>query len=352
MPELPADRRCRVIFTLFLVLLFAGQFVQAVPKPPNPLKAALGTARPFHGVALVDDAGKRGGFYAEGFADRDRKWPLTSKSRFIIGSISKQVTATLVLRQVDQGKLNLDDFIGKYLGEKIPGAGSVRIRHLLNHGSGITGEDKPLASEPGKTFAYSNTNYILLARILEKVTGTPFAESVNRLFRSIGMRDSFAAGAGKLPPIVAGYDEIKPNELSRADPAEPLRFPASGGMVSTAEDLVKWTAALHGGKLLSKSGYVAMVTPTITRKNRWGEIGYGFGMQVTTNGGKVEYSHGGYVSGFQSLLLYYPETRRTVIILENVSWNLDDQTRAYGPHDALRDWAARFRGPRQLFFRS
>jgi CubicO group peptidase (beta-lactamase class C family) len=340
MPENPADRRFRVILALFLVLL-AGQFVQAVPKPPNPLKAALGTARPFHGVALVDDAGKRVGFYAEGFADREKKIPLILKSRFIIGSISKQVTATLVLRQVDQGKLNLDDVIGKYLGENAPGAGSIRIRHLLNHSSGITGEGKPLASEPGKTFVYSNFNYILLSRVIEKVTGRPFPETVNELFRSLGMRDSFAAGAGKSLPIVAGYDEIRLNEFSKADPAEPLQFPASGGMVSTAEDLVKWTAALHGGKLLSKQSQDAMVTPTITRKNRWGEIGYGFGLQVTTNGGRLEYSHGGYVPGFQSLLLYYPETRRTVVILENVSWNLDDQARAYGPHDALRGWAVR-----------
>lgn len=342
MAETPADRRFHVIFTVFLILLLAGQFVQAVPKPPNPLKAALGTARPFHGVALVDDAGKRVGVYAEGFTDRERKLPPTSKSRFIIGSISKQVTATLVLRLVDQGKLNLDDFIGKYLGEKVPGAGSVRIRHLLNHSSGITAEDRPLASEPGKTFAYSNFNYILLSRVVEKVTGKPFAQSVNDLFRSLGMRDSFAAGAGKSLPMVAGYDEIRLNEFSKADSAEPLRFPASGGMVSTAEDLVKWTAALHGGKLLSKKNYDAMVTPTITRKNRWGEIGYGFGLQVTTNGGRLEFSHGGYVPGFQSLLLYYPENRRTVVILENVSWNLDDQARAYGPHDAVREWAARF----------
>lgn len=343
MPEPTVGRRLSAFLALVLLLpVFSipGNG-WAVLKTPNPLKEALGTARPFHGVVLVEDGTRRPGFYSEGFADREKKILLTQKSRFIIGSISKQVTATLVLRLVDRGKLNLDEFIGKYLGEKVPGAGSVRIRHLLNHSSGIAGEDKPLASESGKTFAYSNLNYILLSRIVEKVTGRHFPETVNGLFHSLGMRDSFAAEVGKSLPIVAGYDEIRLNEFSRTDSAEPLRFPASGGMVSTAEDLVKWTAALHGGKLLSKKTYEAMVTPTITRKNRWGEIGYGFGLQITTNGGKLEYSHGGYVPGFQSLLLYYPETRRTVVILENVSWNLDDQARAFGPHDALRDWAAR-----------
>lgn len=343
MPETSASRRLGVFLALvfFLPVFSIPGNSRDVLNASSPLGLLLGKGRPFHGVALVKDGTTRTNFHTEGFADREKKTPLTLKSRFIIGSISKQVTATLVLRLVDKGKLNLDDFIGKYLGENVSGAGSVRIRHLLNHSSGVTGEDKPLASEPGKTFAYSNLNYILLSRIVEKVTGRPFVESVNELFRSLGMRDSFAAGQGKLRPMVAGYDEIRLNEFSRTDPTEPLRFPASGGMVSTAEDLVKWTAALHGGKLLSKKSYDAMVTPTITRKNRWGEIGYGFGLQVTTNAGKPEYSHGGYVPGFQSLLLYYPETRRTVVILENVSWNLDDQARAFGPHDALRDWVAR-----------
>jgi D-alanyl-D-alanine carboxypeptidase len=345
MPEPFAGRRLWAWLALFL---FSISLNAQVPSPETILKRfegfdrALATGRGVSGVAYVVDGKQELAFSWSGFADREKRILFSLKSRFIIGSISKQVTATLVLRLVDQGKLNLDDFIGKYLGEKVPGAGSVRIRHLLNHSSGIVGEDKPLATEPGKTFAYSNFNYILLSRILEKVTGKPFAQSVNDLFRSLGMRDSFTAGAGKLPPMVVGYDEIRLNEFSKADSAEPLRFPASGGMVSTAEDLVKWTAALHGGKLLSKKSYDAMVTPTITRKNRWGEIGYGFGLQVTTNGGRLEYSHGGYVPGFQSLLLYYPENRRTVVILENVSWNLDDQARAYGPHDAVREWAARF----------
>lgn len=345
MPELFAGRRPWVLLVLFL---FGISLNAQVPSPETILKRfegfdrALTTGRDLAGVAYVVDGKRELAFSSAGFADREKRILFSLKSRFIIGSISKQVTATLVLRLVDQGKLNLDDFIGTYLGEKVPGAGSVRIRHLLNHSSGIVGEDKPLASEPGKTFAYSNVNYILLSRIVEKVSRRPFVTSVNDLFRSLGMRDSFAAGAGKVPPMVVGYDELKLNEFSRTDPAEPLRFPASGGMVSTAEDLVKWTTALHGGKLLSKKSYDAMVTPTITRKNRWGEIGYGFGLQVATNAGKPEYSHGGYVPGFQSLLLYYPQTRRTVVILENVSWNLDDQGRAYGPHDAVREWAARF----------
>lgn len=345
MPE-PFAGRC--LCTCLALFLFGISLNAQVPSPETILKRfegfdrALATGRGVSGVAYVVDGKQELAFSSSGFADREQRILFSLKSRFIIGSISKQVTATLVLRLVDREKLSLDDFIGKYLGENVPGAGSVRIRHLLNHSSGITAEDKPLASVPGKTFAYSNLNYILLSRIVEKVSRRPFVESVNELFRSLGMRNSFAAAAGKLPPMVVGYDEIKLNEFSRTDPAEPLRFPASGGMVSTAEDLVKWTSALHGGKLLSKKSYDAMVTPTVTRKNRWGEIGYGFGLQVTTNAGRAEYSHGGYVPGFQSLLLYYPETRRTVVILENISWNLDDQARAYGPHDAVREWAARF----------
>ncbi len=307
-----------------------------VPRAED-VKKAVNAVRPFQGAVLIAGGEKPVVQHVEGFADREKKIPLTVESRFVVGSIAKQITAVLILRLVEKGKVDLDAPVGKYLDLKADWAGQVTVRHLLNHTSGIVAEDQPLKAEPGKTFAYSNLGFDLLGRIVERVSKKPFSASVLELFRVSGMKQSSVLEPVANPGLATGYDEVSLLNFSVASMAAQSKHPASGGMVSTVNDLVRWNAALHGGKLLSKSGYQAMVTPGIRRTNRWGDIGYGFGLQITTNGGRLEYSHGGYVAGFQSTLLYYPETRRTVVILENVSWNLDDTTRAFAPHDAVRD---------------
>ena len=117
--------------------------------------------------------------------------------------------------------------------------------------------------------------------------------------------------------------------------------------MSTAEDLRRWNDCLHGGGLLSPASYAAMTKPRpqATRTHRWGRLGYGFGLQVSDEGGERELSHGGYVPGYVSTLIRYPEEGVDLVVLENVSWRAADMARAFWMHDRVRaSVRARLRG--------
>lgn len=95
----------------------------------------------------------------------------------------------------------------------------------------------------------------------------------------------------------------------------------SGGLISTAHDLLKWNQALYGGKLFGSKTYQAMMTPSAQREHRWGTVGYGYGVHINPEGGISEISHNGIISGYLSTLNYYPHNKISIIILENqVLW--------------------------------
>lgn len=261
---------------------------------------------------------------------------LTPDSRFVIGSISKQMTAALVLREVERKRVDLDAPIGTYLTLSADWASRVSVRQLLNHTSGVAALDKPLASEPGSTFAYSNLNYDMLGQIVERRSGQRFAAAAARLFAMCGMTSTTAADPARATGLAAGFSEERGGVLSRVKPDGGLAHVPSGGIVSTARDLVRWNLCLHGGRAVSAASYGAMTRPSSTRQHRWGTLGYGFGLQVTEQDGLTEFSHGGYVPGYIATMTFYPRARRTLVVLENTSWDADDMARVFAPHDALR----------------
>lgn len=294
---------------------------------------ALGEAakkRPFSGVLLVALGDEIVVRRSAGLADRARGTPITEASRFVIGSLSKQMTAALVLEQVEHGRIRLDDPIGKYLPLAVPWADTVHVRHLLDHTSGVVALDAPLAHEPGASFEYSNLGYDLLGRIVERISERSFTASAARLFARCGM----ATADG---PRVVGYDEATSGAWKAiAAPGEVAEHPASGGLIASADDLVLWSRCLQFGRAVSMDSYRQMTAPSTTRTHRWGRLGYGFGLQILDSDGLLELSHSGYVPGFVSTLLVYPRRCVTVVVLENLSTPASDTSRAFAPHDAIR----------------
>ncbi len=224
--------------------------------------------RGFNGAILVAERGKvlfSGGY---GFADFEAGFPNTTETPFRIASITKPFTALCVLQLRERGLLDLDDPVSKYLPE-YPGGEAIKLIHLLSHTSGIpeyatvaflgradrpyTGDellrhfrDKGLRFPPGTKFEYSNSNYIALGLIIERVSSLPYGDFVAKnVFEPVGMTASRYGGG---PGLATGYLRLAEGGGVPAFPIDLSSLYSSGGLVSSVEDLYKWDRALRGGR--------------------------------------------------------------------------------------------------------
>ncbi len=278
--------------------------------------------RPFNGIIQIEQDGKAIYRKRLGYADLETKKRFGKHTQFVIGSLSKQITAVILLRTKEKGLLDFHIGIGNYLPElKQAWKDSVTIHHLLNHTSGIKTLDAPLASRPGAQFAYSNLAYALLGQILEKVNHQSFADQAQALFRECGMKHSATPEAGKLKWLPKGWFKNQKGDFEAVEnPFIKNSIPA-GLMVSTAADLSEWNALLHSGKLLSKESYDEFTKPSSTRAHPlFGDVDYAYGIQMTHLNDLFEISHGGYVKGFVAVNFYQPATKLSLIVLENYDW--------------------------------
>lgn len=263
----------------------------------------------------------------------------TNDTQFLIGSLSKQITAALVLREVDQGRIDLDAPINKYLTQ-LPAewGATVTVRHLLNHTSGIVAIDKPLKTVPGVSFAYSNLGYNLLGQLVAVTSAQSYSSLANALFSHCDMTNSIAVAKGSQQPasVVAGYHEKQLGVFTSVTKPFPYSAIPSGGIISTPFDLVQWNQCLHKRGIISSTSHQQMITKAATRKHRWGELGYGFALQLSQDPAPTEWSHSGYVLGYISTLAYYPESDISLVLLENTSWYPKDMSRVFYYHDQLR----------------
>lgn len=309
------------------------------PRFATALTAALDDSaekRPFSGVVLVASGDRIVGRYRAGFADPARSQPITEQSRFVIGSLSKQITAALVLREAEAGRLTLDDAIVRYLPLGLPA--TVHVRHLLNHTSGLRAIDEPLAREPGVSFEYSNLGYDLLGQLVEHTSGQPFSQAVKRLLAACDILGPGTLDSSNESSLVVGFGESAEGRLSPLpQPSELREHPASGGLIASAGEFLRWSRCLQSKRAVSPSSLQAMTTASTTRAHRWGALGYGFGLQLLESDGLLELSHSGYVPGFVSTWLEYPNRCTTVVIFENLATPVTDMSRAFAPHDAIRN---------------
>lgn len=257
---------------------------------------------------------------------------------------------------VEEGKLSLDDRLTKYFPDAPQAWNRVTVRHLLTHTSGIqnhvavpgylkifktditfettpAGQDilkefykLPLEFEPGETWAYDNTGYYLLGFIIEKASGRSYYQFVEeRVFKPLGMNST---GNTDPRPVVpnraAGYEWVKDRYENRHPLLPAIAFSA-GTIISTAEDMAKWDAALYSERLLKKSSLRQIWTPAETRDGALASFDYGFGWFVDSYHGHPYVQHSGGTPGFSSVIYRFMDDKLTVIILSNHSDRFLDQ---------------------------
>jgi D-alanyl-D-alanine carboxypeptidase len=291
--------------------------------------------KPFNGVILLTKNGKTIYFKTKGYSDLDKKTPLQLNDPFVIGSISKQITAVLLLREVEHGRVNLNAPIYDYLPElrKNWPQDTITVLHLLTHTHGIINLSQPLRFKPGSQFLYSQIGYDLLAKIIEHVSGKPFAEVAQELFKSCNMSTTFHPDY-KPKNLINGYTEQADGEID-PDTISLENYAAAGSFISTAMDLNLWNKNVHEGKLLSNKTYQLMITK---QKNAvrlhpiFGKTFYGLGLTVDEQDGLLQLGQTGFSPGFVSMDFYYPKTKTSVIVLENIAYNTTDLKQTFFYH--------------------
>src|SRR5579863_74098 len=336
--------RRMVVALLALLLVFGGTVnCSAQGKDETATKARLEQIansytpnNSFMGTVLVVDGDHVLLDKGYGMASLEWQVPNVPDAKFRLGSLTKQFTATLVLLLQQDGKLNINDPVSKYLSDSPPSWAKITLANLLGHTSGIpsfTGfkefptwslsphtpaeeialfRDKPLDFEPGSKFDYSNSNFIVLGVVIEKVSGKKYGDLLReRIFEPLGMKDSgLDSDELVLPKRAEGY---RPGahgiEVARS---ESMTIPWSAGAIySTTGDLLKWEHGLFEGKVLNAESLKLMTTP--------GKGNYGLGVFIENHDGVRVVSHGGGIEGFNTHLAYAPEKQIAVIVLSNVN---------------------------------
>ncbi|MGP8175717.1 MAG: serine hydrolase domain-containing protein [Terracidiphilus sp.] len=266
--------------------------------------------------------------------------PATPDMRYSIGSISKQFTAAAILLLQEEGKLSLDDAVGKY----VPGltrGGDVTIRQILSHTSGYqdywpedyvmtpmlapesaqqildTWAKKPLDFEPGTQWQYSNTNYVIAGRIVETATGAPLMDFLaRRIFRPLGMNSVWNSDEAKLTQADAtAYYRHALGPL-RVAPKEGRGWMfAAGELAMTAYDLALWDESLIAQSILKPESYKQMFTEVKLKDGKGTH--YGLGVEVIDSDGHRSIEHSGEVSGFVSDNEVLVDDGVAVVVLTN-----------------------------------
>src|SRR5580704_2957495 len=301
--------------------------------------ALKATGVPSASVAVVQ-GGKVAYVKAYGMARLEPAMAAEPGMRYSIGSVSKQFTAAVILLLAQDGKLKLDDPVGKYL----PGltrANEVTIRQVLSMTSGYQDfwpEDyvmtsmmkstnpqqildvwakKPLDFEPGTQWQYSNTNYVVAGRIAEIAGGKPLIDQLQeRIFRPLKMTGVFNSDANRLPATdPTGYYQHALGPL-RPAPLEGQGWMfAAGELAMPASDLALWNISLMNRSLLSQASYDEMFAE-VKLKNGKG-TDYGLGVQVGVREGHKYVAHSGEVSGFVAQNVVYVDDKAAVTVLTN-----------------------------------
>ena len=320
----------------------AGQFEPAAADRVDAIatKALADTGAPSVSVAILQD-GKLAYVRAYGNARLGPSTPASPAMRYSIGSVSKQFLAGAILLLVQDGKLSLDDYVARYL-PSLTRSGDITIRELLSHTSGyqdyypldyvapfmqqpITPQGileryaaKPLDFDPGTEWQYSNTNYAVAGRIVEKVTGMPLmAFLASRIFRPLGMESPVDLDTHPLAsPDAAGYTRFGLGPLRAAAPEAPGWLYAAGELAMTARDLAVWDQSLIERRLLTSDSLQEMIKPA--RLKNGTPLNYGLGVGVSNAFEHPKLEHGGAVSGFVSDNVVWLDERIAVVALTNL----------------------------------
>jgi len=292
----------------------------------------------FNGVVLLTKDTARIYSKAVGYSDIENKIPIKLDDQFVIGSISKQITAVLILREYENGKIKLDDKINQYVSDIDQAwVKEVTIHQLLTHTHGIVAINKPLEFKQGSRFHYSQLGYELLANILEKVTSKTFNELSTELFNKYGLTHTFHPDNKEFKNLVKGYRETENGKLKYCSNSL-FNYVPAGSFISSVEDLNRWNQFLHSGKLVKKESLELMKTKFATRIHPiFGTVEYGYGLLFKDGEENIQIGALGYAPGFVSACYYYPQSKLNVSVLQNTATNLDDFKKTFKVHTELME---------------
>jgi CubicO group peptidase (beta-lactamase class C family) len=306
---------------------------QTIPEKTDTLLTAYEKVSGFNGSVLVARKGTI--IFEKGYGYKNKKalLPNDPNTIFQIGSITKQFTSAIILQLKEKQKLSLQDKLSKYIPD-YPNGDQITIEHLLTHTAGVYNytnnqdfmknrstkpiardsllalfRNKPLDFKPGEKFNYSNSGYILLGYIIEKVTGRSYFQVVrDNIFRPLHMDHSgFDFTSLTSADKATGYNPPQPQL-----PAEIVDSSASfsaGAIYATIGDLYKWDRALYSSSIISQPSEEAAFTPHLGK--------YGYGWEIDSIYGKRVVSHSGGITGFVSFILRVPEDEICIIVLDN-----------------------------------
>ncbi len=339
----------RIRVVVFLMVALLGAQAQQAPsrlsaEMRQQMDAAATQILASTGVPSASIAVVKNGqiVYLQGYGDArlEPRTPAKPAMRYGIGSISKQFTAAVLLLLQEQGKLSLNDRVGKFFPQ-LTRSNEVTIRELLTHTSGYqdfwpqdyvmpmmlkattpaqimdTWARKPLDFEPGTKWQYSNTGYVIAGQIIEKVTGRPYFDFLREhIFQPLGMTS------------VVNFDQ---HGLADTDPAGYIRYglgparvapdeghgwmSAAGELAMTPEDLARWDMALIERKIMNPASYQQFETETVLTNGLGTQ--YGLGVFVRSESGHRALTHGGEVSGFNATNTVFPDDGAAVVVLTN-----------------------------------
>jgi len=405
--------------------------LQSLPLEDQIKEAIDNSLQPFSGSILLTQEGKT-------LLNMYKGRGINRQSSFVIASLSKQITATLILQAVDAGKLQLDRSLNSYKFQneaQIDSEGSweqddeqptgfnakfetrqetvpesddqtepeteegkrtqvdedgsadspslapqspsshrqssqsspevlygtstqtfqeqlrfnptrfderITLHHLLSHTSGIDQLGKPNRFQPGTKFQYSNYGYTVLGELLEQVNQQPLPQQIadfklayklGGLYAEVGDIDAIRQRA---PALAIGLTETA-NGLTQSDLMITESLIPAGGIISTTKAFSDFQQRLHAGKFISSKSYQLMTSPHTKIDFLWPNMNYGYGLRLNFDDNLTEYSHTGYLSGYMSMTLYYPQFDLGLVMLENISLNLNSLDRVFELHNQVRE---------------
>jgi CubicO group peptidase (beta-lactamase class C family) len=284
----------------------------------------------FMGTVVVTRRGRIVFEKSYGYANVEKQLPFAQDTRFPIGSLSKQFTAAAILLLQQDGKLKTSDSVLQFYKDAPAAWRQITLRNLLTQTSGIPDFDfseavrqgprppeknvqtviaQPLKFEPGTAFDYSNINYVLLAMVIESTSGEPYCRFLQeRIFEPLRLTQTGCGWiSGSIPHGASGYRPAATGFVA-AESDDLTSISGAGSLYSTTGDLIRWTSAMHGGRVLNRSSLKEMITPFLD--------GYAYGLEVEDH---RRISHNGAIDGFYAAVDYLPHTKTIVLVLSNVS---------------------------------
>ncbi|MFC1492616.1 serine hydrolase domain-containing protein [candidate division KSB1 bacterium] len=342
-----------IIFPLLSVLIFSNCTGQQHTELRTAVQAKLDEicqGSEFPGATLgivLDDNTEL--IFVTGLSDVENNIPMKPSDRMFTGSQGKTFVAGLMMQLHDEKKLSLDDRISKYLGDeewfsRIPNHEVLTVRMLMHHTGGLpryvfkpafiealtTTPDKtykpeellsfifddPPMHEPDKGWAYSDTDFIIIGMIIEKICGsTYYSELEKRILKPFKLKDTIPSDRKVLPGLIPGYT---------ADKAAPFFLPekvqvdgelvlnpqfewCGGGLITTSMDLARWAKLLYEAKVFSQESLNEMLKPVNFRTGQPDETGYGLGVFIFDTPSGIVYGHHGVFPGYETAMFYLPE---------------------------------------------